>query len=207
MPDVPSAAPGRAAAATNWQSIFTVSATIGVKLDADMRALALGGDAQVRKRSCSPSPPPAHPQPLPGPTTICRRRPVGHRKSQKKHPRPSLFDRCPLEAFIRPLAPARSKVTRRVSFAARHRHFKRRAAIPHLSNSLPLTLLLPLLYLSPTCACSPPIIVSASNSPCHRSSCHVLPLHWQFKTTSSWTSWLAPHHHLPPLPLRRKRWE
>jgi hypothetical protein len=49
MTDVPSAAPGRAAAATNWQSIFTVAATIGVALDADMRALALGGDPHVQQ--------------------------------------------------------------------------------------------------------------------------------------------------------------
>jgi hypothetical protein len=51
MPDVPNAsAPGRAAAATNWQSVFTVAATIGARLDADMRALALGGDAQVLRQ-------------------------------------------------------------------------------------------------------------------------------------------------------------
>lgn len=142
MSDVPSAAAGRAAAATNWQSIFTVAATIGVKLDADMRALALGGDAQVRKR---PAAPPPRPPPLPysfsGPTTICGRRSAGHRKSQKKHSGPSLFDRCPLEAFIRPLAPPRCKVTRRVCFSARHRPFNRSAAIAHLSNSPPLPLL------------------------------------------------------------------
>ena len=47
MSNVPSAASGRAAAATNWQSIFTVAEAIGAKLDADMRALALGGDPQV----------------------------------------------------------------------------------------------------------------------------------------------------------------
>jgi hypothetical protein len=47
MTDMPSAAPGRAAAATNWQSIFTVAGSIGVTLDADMRALVLGGDPQV----------------------------------------------------------------------------------------------------------------------------------------------------------------
>ena len=82
MPDVPNAsAPGRAAAATNWQSIFTVAATIGARLDADMRALALGGDAQVlrqfvddvlaaidKSKKATPVPPPSsahHPVPPP----------------------------------------------------------------------------------------------------------------------------------------------
>ena len=82
MPDVPNAsAPGRAAAATNWQSVFTVAATIGARLDADMRALALGGDAQVlrqfvddvlaaidKSKKATPVPPPSsahHPAPPP----------------------------------------------------------------------------------------------------------------------------------------------
>ena len=82
MPDVPNAsAPGRAAAATNWQSVFTVAATIGARLDADMRALALGGDAQVlrqfvddvlaaidKSKKATPVPPPSsahHPVPPP----------------------------------------------------------------------------------------------------------------------------------------------